>query len=57
MKKEIQKDIIAERVIPEAQQNLVVERFEKTRNNPERMLDWDEAKKSWKTETQVSDKD
>lgn len=45
MKKEIQKVIIAEQVIPEAQQNLVVERFEKTRKNPERMLDWDEAKK------------
>jgi len=45
MKKEIQKVIIAEQVIPEAQQNRVVERFEKTRKNPERMSDWDEAKK------------
>ncbi len=30
--------------IPEAHQNLVMERFEKSRKNPERLLDWDEAK-------------
>ncbi len=31
--------------IPEAHQNLVMERFEETRKNPDRLLDWDEAKK------------
>lgn len=30
--------------IPEAHQKLVNERFEKVRKNPERLLDWDEAK-------------
>jgi len=30
--------------IPEAHQNLVMERFEKVRENPDRLLDWDEAK-------------
>jgi hypothetical protein len=34
--------------IPEAHQKLVMERFDKVRNNPERLLDWDEAKKSLK---------
>lgn len=32
--------------IPEAQQNLVMERFEKTRENPDMLLDWDEARKT-----------
>lgn len=32
--------------IPEAHQSLVMERFEKTRENPDRLLDWDEAKKT-----------
>jgi len=31
---------------PEAHQNLVLERFEKTRENPDRLLDWNEAKKT-----------
>lgn len=34
--------------IPEAHQKLVMERFEKIRKNPERLLDWDEAKKTLK---------
>jgi hypothetical protein len=32
--------------IPEEHQRLVMERFEKVRQNPERLLDWDEAKKT-----------
>lgn len=35
--------------IPEAQQKLVMERFGKTRETPERLLDWDEAKKTLNT--------
>jgi len=35
--------------IPEAHQKLVMERFNKIRKNPERLLDWDEAKKTIKT--------
>lgn len=31
--------------IPEIHQNLVMERFEKTRENPDRLLDWEEANK------------
>jgi hypothetical protein len=31
--------------IPEEHQNLVMERFDLVRNNPDRLLDWDEAKK------------
>jgi hypothetical protein len=31
--------------IPEAHQKLVMERFDKVRKNPERLLDWDDAKK------------
>jgi len=34
--------------IPEAHQKLVMERFNKVRKNPERLLDWDEAKKALK---------
>jgi hypothetical protein len=34
--------------IPETHQELVMERFDKVRKNPERLLDWDEAKKSLK---------
>lgn len=32
--------------VPEAHQKLVMERFDKVRKNPERLLDWDEAKKT-----------
>lgn len=32
--------------IPEDQQKLVMDRFEEVRNNPERLIDWDEVKKS-----------
>jgi hypothetical protein len=35
--------------IPEAHQKLVMERFDKLRNDPERLLDWDEAKKTLKS--------
>lgn len=35
--------------IPEAHQNLVMERFAITRENPDRLLDWDEAKRTLKT--------
>ncbi len=34
--------------IQEAHQKLVMERFNKVRKNPERLLDWDEAKKTLK---------
>lgn len=34
--------------VPEADQKLVMERFEEVRNNPERLLDWDEVKKTLK---------
>jgi hypothetical protein len=34
--------------IPETHQKLVMDRFDKVRKNPERLLDWDEAKKSLK---------
>lgn len=34
--------------IPEEHQQLVMERFEKIRKNPERLLDWNEAKKTLK---------
>ncbi len=34
--------------IPEAHQKLVMERFDKVRKNTDRLLDWDEAKKSLK---------
>lgn len=32
--------------IPEAHQNLVMERFEKSRANPDMLLDWDEVRKT-----------
>jgi hypothetical protein len=35
--------------IPEDHQRLVMERFEEIKKNPERLLDWDEAKKSLRT--------
>jgi hypothetical protein len=35
--------------IPEAHQKLVMERFDKIRKDPERLLDWDEAKKTLKS--------
>ncbi|MDD3132368.1 MAG: hypothetical protein PHN94_11140 [Bacteroidales bacterium] len=34
--------------IPEAHQKLVMERFDRVRKNPERLLDWDETKKTLK---------
>jgi hypothetical protein len=34
--------------IPESHQKLVIERFDKVRKNPERLLDWDEVKNSLK---------
>lgn len=34
--------------IPEAHQKLVMERFDKVRKNQERLLNWDEAKKTLK---------
>ena len=34
--------------IPEAHQKLVINRFDKVRKNPKRLLDWAEAKKSLK---------
>ncbi len=34
--------------IPEEHQKVVLERFQQVRNNPERLLDWDEAKKTLK---------
>jgi len=32
--------------IPEAHQNLVLERFEETKKNPDRLLGWDAAKET-----------
>ena len=32
--------------IPEAHQNLVMERFDRIRENPDRLLDWDEARET-----------
>lgn len=34
--------------IPEEHQRLVMDRFEKVRQNPDRLLDWDKAKKTLK---------
>ncbi|NOU19196.1 MAG: hypothetical protein HOO91_16690 [Bacteroidales bacterium] len=34
--------------VPEAHQKLVLERFDRVRKNPERLLDWDKAKKTLK---------
>ena len=34
--------------VPEAHQKLVMDRFEKVRKNPDRLLDWDEAKRTLK---------
>lgn len=34
--------------VPEAHQKLVMERFKKVRKDPDRLLGWDEAKKSLK---------
>jgi len=36
--------------IPEAQKQMVMERYKKVRNKPERLLDWDEAQKTLKSE-------
>ena len=35
-----------ETTIPKDHQDLVIGRFEKSRKNPEKLLDWDEAKKT-----------
>ncbi|HSV75805.1 MAG TPA: hypothetical protein VLH37_02125 [Bacteroidales bacterium] len=34
--------------IPDEHQKIVMQRFEKTRNDPNRLLDWKEAKKTLK---------
>jgi hypothetical protein len=34
--------------VPEAHQKLVMERFDKVCKNPDRLLDWDDAKKTLK---------
>ena len=34
--------------VPEAHQKLVMERFDKIHKNPDRLLDWDKAKKTLK---------
>jgi hypothetical protein len=34
--------------VPEAHQKIVMERFNKVRKNPERLLDWNQAKKTLK---------
>jgi hypothetical protein len=34
--------------VPEAHQELVMERFDKVRKDPNRLLDWDDAKKTLK---------
>jgi len=34
--------------VPEAHQKIVMERFNKVRKDPDRLLDWDEAKKMLK---------
>lgn len=34
--------------IPEAHQKLVMDRFNKVRKNPDKLMDWDEAKKTLK---------
>lgn len=36
--------------IPEEHQDIVMERFDKVRNEPDILLDWDEAKKTLKYE-------
>lgn len=35
--------------VPETDQKLVMERFKRARKNPERLLNWDEAKKTLKS--------
>lgn len=45
LKKEKEKDMYE---IPEAHQKLVNERFKKVRKEPERLLDWDQAKEKLK---------
>ncbi|MBW6499481.1 MAG: hypothetical protein K0B09_13920 [Bacteroidales bacterium] len=34
--------------VPEAHQKIVMERFNKVRKDPDRLMDWDEAKKTLK---------
>jgi len=46
LKKEMkEKDFIE---VPKAHQKLVLERFDKVRKDPDRLLDWDKAKKMLK---------
>ncbi len=35
-----------ELIIPKEHQDIVIDRFEKSRRNPKRLLDWDEAKET-----------
>ena len=35
--------------IPESHHKLVIDSFDKVRNDPDRLLDWEEAKKTLKT--------
>jgi len=39
--------------IPEAHRKLVMDRFDQVRNDPERLLDWDEAKKTLNTHEKI----
>lgn len=39
--------------ISEAHRKLVMDRFDRVRNNPERLLDWDDAKKTLKTHEEI----
>lgn len=50
LKKVLQaEDTITEHIeVSEEQQRLVMQRFDSVRQNPERLLDWDEAKKTLK---------
>ena len=50
LKKVLQaEDQVVEHIeVSEEQQRLVMQRFDSVRKNPERLLDWDEAKKSLK---------
>ncbi len=39
--------------IPEAHQNLVMERFDEMKQNPDKLIDWDDAKESLKKRRKV----
>jgi hypothetical protein len=43
-----QNKVKEDEAIPESHQKIVLERLRKVRENPERLLDWDEAKKTLK---------